>query len=172
MNSIMLDDDEAIAINAFINEVSDNILTDGILLFPFYDNNNQVTLNVIVIRNISLQYTYKILGSNTIPMRSTKLKEIDGIVSKYNMLFNNKRLSFKVTNIDDYNVTLMHEKELMHMRELLSSTILYDRFGDIKERQGRQIKYVSKYKNLPKVINLDTIVSNDKKLVKGKKKNQ
>lgn len=168
MNSIILDEDEIIAINSFVNEIKDNIITDGVLIFPYSDINGNVNLKVIVIRNISLQYVYRALGIRTIPKRSTKLKEIDEIVNKYNILFDKRRLSFEITNDDDYNVTLLHEKELMHMRTLLSSTILYDRFGDVKERQNRQIKYVSKFRHTPIIENIDLIVSNDKAKVKEK----
>ena len=170
MNSIVLDEDEIIVINSFVNEISENIITEGVLLFPYCDVDGNNAIKVIVIRDISLQYTTKVLGRNNIPMRSTKLKEIDKITAKYNILFKDRRLSFEVTNIDDYNFTIMHEKELMHMRELLSSTILFDRLGDIKNRQNRQIYYVSKYKRTPTIENIDMLVSADKGFEKKKQK--
>jgi len=168
MNSILLEDDEIIAINSFVYEISENIITDGVLFFPYKDFNNNISIKIIVIRNISLQYTTKVLGTNTIPKRSTKLKEISTIVSKYNTLFKGKRLSFEITNMDDYNVTLLHEKELRNMRTLLSSTILFDRFGDIIDRQKRQIKYISKFKYIPTVENIESIISNDGNKIKIK----
>ena len=97
MNSITLDEDEIIAINSFVKEITENIITEGVLFFPLIDENNNVKINIIVIRNISLPYINKLLGTYSIPRQSTKLKEIEKIVMKYNILFQQKRLSFKVT---------------------------------------------------------------------------
>ena len=47
------------------------------------------------------------------------------------------------------------------MRTLFSSTILFDRFGDISERQNRQIKYITKYKYLPIIENIDSIIPSE-----------
>jgi hypothetical protein len=77
------------------------------------------------------------------------------------MLFDKKRLSFEVSNIDDYNNTILHEKEMRHMRTLFSSNILFDRFGDIFDKKNRQIKYVSKFNHLPIIENLDEVISED-----------
>lgn len=161
MNSIILNKNEIDAINLFVRDITNNVIIEGILFYPELDKDGSFNLKVIVIRNIGLQYTVKALGTATIPKRAKRLKEIDSMVEDYNRCFNGKRLSFEITNIDDYNVVLMHENELKHMRTLFSSTILFDRFGDISERQNRQIKYITKCKYLPIIENIDSIIPSE-----------
>lgn len=153
-----LDDSEIQAINLFIEEATENPFVESIIVFPHMLKDKSVSINIITIINNSLSYCQQVSGSPFIPKQAVHLRNIKSICSDYNYKFDNKRLSFDIMEKEKFNFKLLHQEELDAVKKLLSSTILYDRFDDIKDRKHRDTKYVNGYDNIVQIDNISQVI--------------
>lgn len=163
-----LENNEIQSINLFIEDAIKNPFVEGIILFPHMLKDNSISINIITIINNSLSYCQQVSGGPFIPKQAVHLKSIKCLCSDYNYKFNNERLSFDIIDKAKFNFKLLHQEELDAVKKLFSSTILYDRFDDIKDRKNRDTKYVNVYDNVIQIDNVSQVIrdNNGNKLLK------
>lgn len=165
-----LENNETQAINLFIEEAIDNPFVEGILLFPHtMKDKKTLSISILAIINNSLSYCQQVSGEPFIPKQAVHLKNIRALCCEYNLKFENTRLSFDIMDKGKFNFKLLHQEELDAIKKLLSSTVLYDRFDDIKSRKKRDTKFVKGYENVVQIDNV-SLVTRDNDSNKSLKK--
>ena len=76
------------------------------------------------------------------------------------------RLSFHICDSDDYSMSLMTNREISAEMSLISGTILFDRFKNLRDNKEEASKLISPFKTALPIYNIVELQKN------GKRKNK
>ncbi len=151
-------------LSGFIESEIDCRLADGIYALPWIDPySDSPILRVVVIKNVDLNYQEQVyLSSERRNLVSKDNARVKNIVSAVNTmaLRNDANLSFEERTAYDYNTKYYRTIEKELARDLVSSYILFDRFGTYKTlRETHLEKGVTPHQKLPKLSNITDLMA-------------
>lgn len=158
MNKIVLSDDVIEIINNFLEEVLDLSIIECIYLVSFFDEYaNSIKINVVCIKNNSSHYNNLIDVLNK-DNGQEQLALLYSILNKYNE--NNKNINFSFDTIYNYRLEVQYIEQILAIKQLISSYILFDRYGyvtDDKKRLSDEYEIIS---NVLEVLNISYLNKN------------
>lgn len=170
MKQITLTSKEIKNIKRFIEEVSELSIVEGVYLLTTNDSNNQEHLDIVVLKNYTLDYYEKFPKTTSKSRYSQETlvyqKELlDSLIKKYNRL-QSSRLSFRSDLTTNYNTALINNENIVNIIKLAKAEIIFDRFDYLNFLQEKYS--ASTYLDLPEsnilIDNLEDVLyefSND-----------
>lgn len=166
MKSIMLSEEEILSIQSFLHEISNIPMIECVYLVSYLEENTKLEkIDVITIKNQSLYYNEKLTGKAI--SRDTKNEQniFNITINNFKNLSKNSRLYFSKADDFEYCLSLMHSREVIAEKSLVSGEILFDRFGDKEENKQRASCLLRPYPNILQIENIEQLKNNKENIV-------
>ena len=161
MDNIVLSEDEINRIKEFIEDAKGIPSVDGIYIEAYKainTNINPIYVNALI--NDSIDYKDRLVKQGYILDYNIIRNQEDELREKY--LDYSSRIKFIVYSSDIYSPMLMKNVEINAERSLLSGTILFDRFGNLKDNMNYVSKLINGYDTAIQIENIDKSMDNVK----------
>ena len=159
MGTMVLTEEEIIAINSFIQKASNIPIVECIYILPFFSmESKKEEVDIITIWNDSLYYNGLLTGKDEMRDNRKELKRLKGIIQKYKQESNEGRLDYSIEDSGNYSLSLMHRREWRAEMSLASGTILFDRFGNKTDNRDGALGYFQPLKNILEIENMDKLI--------------
>ena len=161
MDNIVLSEDEINRIKEFIEDAKGIPSVDGIYIEAYKainTNINPIYVNALI--NDSIDYKDRLVKQGYILDYNIIRNQEDELREKY--LDYSSRIKFIVYSSDIYSPMLMKNVEINAERSLLSGTILFDRFGNLKDNMNYVSKLINGYDTAIQIENANQLISNGK----------
>lgn len=159
---MVLSESEILDIKSFVSKAKEIPEVECVYILPFfYANANKDMCEVVAIYNDRLFYNYKLTG--VMGWRDTKQEkaQLNTLVgqARAKSKKENNSLRFDCKDSDDYSVACTNKRELVAERTLISSIVLFDRFGDIERNIEVASQKLEQYQNIVDIENIDELNS-------------
>lgn len=172
MRNFTLSQAEICGINLFMSDVVTIPMVEAVYLIPFVSSKDGTSkCDVVTIYNSSLYYNGLLTGEERYRDTSDEKNTIDEVMDIYAAFLKNSRVSFRKETSSNYDLSMMHIRELMAERSLVSGNILFDRFGKIKENRDRAVQLLSPFLDSMEVSNIEKVLDRKTPAVEYMKEN-
>lgn len=166
MKSIILSEEEILCIQSFLQEISNIPMIECVYLVSYLEENTKLEkIDVITIKNQSLYYNEKLTGKAISRNIQTEQNNFNATINNFEKLFKNSRIYFSKADDFEYCLSLMHSREVIAERSLVSGEILFDRFGDKEKNKQRASCLLKPYSNILQIENIEQLKNNKDNVV-------
>lgn len=164
MKKIKLTDKQIEIINDYVKEASQISHVSGIYLYvhEFHSENGlNINIGLQSIFDLSLEYNNKLIGQK-IPseISDEEYARFCNLSSKYEAIMKDASIFFGLSRMTDYCTQSASHISLLLGLSLATSSILFDRFGDIKTRKEELSKLYQPDEGYLQIENIDAITNN------------
>lgn len=157
MRNIKLTECEADGINLFVSEIVTLPMVEGIYLLPYHTRMfGEYGINIVTVYNKSWKYDTLITETEKKRDTSQEFKSLQHDVEKYGSIFKDSRLRFFYQDFVDYLPFVFHSREILAKKNLAAGIILFDRFGNLEEKQSEAQREFG-IPSTVKITNIDKI---------------
>ncbi len=134
-----MNNEEKYKVINFIKKVKDYLVTEAVYLVCRV-NDHKKYLDIVVVSNCSLNYRKKM--DISFEKDSYDRKELREYIENLNVQkdeyiehieYSDINIRYIYADSDNYNIFLMHKREMFAAKDLVSSTIIFDRFNKFRE---------------------------------------
>lgn len=91
---------------------------------------------------------------------TNEISKLEEIVNKFKAKCIGSRCFFYTCNFSNYSILLKSTNEILAEKSLISSVVLFDRFGDVAFNKKRAANYLLPFPNTVLIDNIDEVISN------------
>ncbi len=136
MKKFTLTECESDGINLFVSEIVALPMVEAIYLVPYRTKIfEEYGIDIVTIYNKSWKYDTLITGTEKKRDTDHEFENLQHDIEKYDAIFNGSRLKFFSQDFADYLPFVFSCRERIAKKSLAAGIILFDRFGNLKEKQ-------------------------------------